>query len=61
MAIHKEGYKILIVGFVILLVLNIIVGIVWSENYLLKWAFLIFSVPYLHFRTLFLPPSGKEP
>jgi phosphatidylserine decarboxylase len=63
MAIHKEGYKILIVGFVILLVLNIIVGIVWSENYLLKWAFLIFSVLIYIFVLFFfrLPARNLEP
>jgi phosphatidylserine decarboxylase len=63
MAIHKEGYKILIVVFAILLVLNIVVGIVWSENSLLKWAFLIFSVLMYIFVLFFfrLPARNLEP
>ena len=36
MAIHKEGYKILLVGFVILIVLNVVTGIIWSESSLGK-------------------------
>jgi phosphatidylserine decarboxylase len=63
MAIHKEGYKILIVGFVILLVLNIVVGIIWYDNSLLKWAFLIFSVLMYIFVLFFfrLPARNLEP
>jgi phosphatidylserine decarboxylase len=63
MAIHKEGYKILIIGFTILLVLNIVVGIVWSENSLLKWAFLVFSLLMYIFVLFFfrLPARNLEP
>jgi phosphatidylserine decarboxylase len=63
MAIHKEGYKILIVGFVVLLVLNVVAGIIWSDNSLLKWAFLIFSVIMYIFVLFFfrLPARDIEP
>jgi len=63
MAIHKEGYKILIVGFVVLLVLNVVAGIIWSDNSLLKWSFLIFSVIMYIFVLFFfrLPARDIEP
>jgi len=44
MSIHKEGYKILAFGFIILLALNIIVGVFWYDLFLFKWAFLICSL-----------------
>jgi len=44
MSIHKEGYKILAFGFIILLALNIIVGVLWYDLFLFKWAFLICSL-----------------
>ncbi|MBK7133311.1 MAG: phosphatidylserine decarboxylase family protein [Bacteroidales bacterium] len=43
MRIHKEGYKILAFGFILLLVLNIGVNIVWSDFTLLKWVFVFCS------------------
>jgi len=43
MSIHKEGYKILAFGFILLLILNVIVNIVWSDIELVKWAFMICS------------------
>jgi phosphatidylserine decarboxylase len=43
MSIHKEGYKILGFGFLILLILNIVVNIVWADIELLRWAFFICS------------------
>jgi phosphatidylserine decarboxylase len=63
MAIHKEGYKILIVGFVVFLVLNILVGIIWSENGLWKWSFLILSLLFYVFILFFfrLPARNLEP
>jgi phosphatidylserine decarboxylase len=63
MAIHKEGYKILIVGFVIFLVLNILVGIIWSEYILWKWSFLILSLLFYVFILFFfrLPARNLEP
>ena len=63
MAIHKEGYKILFIGFVILIVINAMVGIIWSDNSVLKWAFLFFSVVLYIFILFFfrLPVRSLEP
>ena len=63
MAIHKEGYKILVVGFIILLILNIIAGIIWSDNSLVKWIFLLSSVLLFIFILFFfrLPARNIEP
>lgn len=63
MAIHKEGYKILIVGFVILIVLNAVTGIIWSDNSLVKWTFLFFSLIIYVFILFFfrLPVRNLEP
>jgi len=63
MAIHKEGYKILFIGFVILIVINAMVGIIWSDNSVLKWAFLFFSVVLYIFILFFfrLPVRYLEP
>jgi phosphatidylserine decarboxylase len=63
MAIHKEGYKILAAGFIILLLFNILVAIIWSENMLLKWVLLIISVLLYVFILFFfrLPARHLEP
>jgi len=63
MAIHKEGYKILAIGFIILIVFNVAVGIIWSDNSVLKWAFLFFSVVLYIFILFFfrLPVRYLEP
>ena len=63
MAIHREGYKILIVGFIILLIINIIAGIIWSDNSLLKWIFHLSSVLVFIFILFFfrLPARNIEP
>lgn len=63
MAIHKEGYKILVAGFVILVILNILVGIVWSENTLLRWSFLFLSLLLYIFILFFfrLPARSLDP
>lgn len=41
--IHKEGYKILGLGLIALLVLNILVNFIWAELALVKWGFLVCS------------------
>jgi phosphatidylserine decarboxylase len=63
MAIHKEGYKILVYGFITLLVVNIIVNIIWSDNALLKWAFMICSMMVYIFLLFFFrwPARHFEP
>jgi phosphatidylserine decarboxylase len=63
MGIHKEGYKILTFGFIILLVVNILAWIVWSDNSLVKWIFLLSSVLLFIFILFFfrLPTRYFEP
>ena len=39
--IHKEGYKILAFGLIILLILNIIVNIVWVDSGIVRWTFFL--------------------
>lgn len=60
MGIHKEGYKILAFGLITLLVINIMVDIILSENTLLKWMFLFFSfILYIFVLFFFRLPSRK--
>lgn len=63
MSIHKEGYKILGIGFLVLVVLNIVVNIVWADLELLKWAFFICSLMLYVFLLFFfrLPVRSLEP
>jgi phosphatidylserine decarboxylase len=63
MSIHKEGYKILAFGFLVLLILNIAVEIFWADMTLFKWAFLILSVLFYVFILFFfrLPTRYLEP
>jgi phosphatidylserine decarboxylase len=63
MSIHKEGYKILISGFIILLAVNIGVEIIWSDHILFKWLFLILSLLFYIFILFFfrLPVRNLEP
>lgn len=53
MSIHKEGYKILAIGLIILLVVNIFVNIIWADKELLKWAFIICSLILFFFLLFF--------
>ena len=61
--IHKEGYKILAIGFLILLILNIIVNILWADIELLRWAFIICSFMLYVFLLFFfrLPVRLMDP
>ena len=63
MAIHKEGYKILIFGFITLLIVNIIVNIIWWDYTLVKWAFMICSMMFYIFLLFFFrwPARHLEP
>jgi len=63
MSISKEGYKILFFGFIILLLLNTGVAILWHEHFLFKWMFLIASLLFYIFILLFfrLPVRHLEP
>lgn len=44
MSIHREGYKILGFGFIVLLILNIAVSSIWSANPVVIWSLLILSI-----------------
>ncbi|MFZ2338980.1 MAG: phosphatidylserine decarboxylase family protein [Bacteroidales bacterium] len=63
MAIHREGYKILAIGFLILLAVNIITGIAWPDETLLKWMVLLFSLSLYVFLLFFfrLPARHLQP
>ena len=63
MSIHKEGYKILVFGFITLLVINIIVNIIWFDYDLVKWAFIICSMMLYIFLLFFFrwPSRQLEP
>jgi phosphatidylserine decarboxylase len=51
--IHKEGYKILVFGFMALLILNIIVNVIWVDLKLVRWAFIICSFMFYIFILFF--------
>jgi phosphatidylserine decarboxylase len=63
MAIHREGYKILIYGFMILLIMNLAVNIFLADQIVLKWLFLACSLILYVFVLLFfrLPTRKLEP
>ena len=61
--IHKEGYKILAFGLILLLILNIIVNIIWSDIEIVRCAFFICSFMLYIFLLFFfrLPTRTMEP
>jgi len=63
MSIHREGYKILIFGMIILIIVNIITGILITDKILLRWA--IGSITLLTYVFLLfffrLPKRNIEP
>jgi len=63
MSIHKEGYKLLIAGFIILLIINLLVGIFVADKILVRWLVLIFSLALYVFILFFfrLPVRDIEP
>jgi phosphatidylserine decarboxylase len=63
MSIHKEGYKILFFGFLVLVIVNVVVAIFWADSILFKWLFLILSVLFYIFILFFfrLPARKLEP
>jgi phosphatidylserine decarboxylase len=62
MSIHKEGYKILGFGFLALLIFNFAVNIIWIDNELVRWAFIICSLMLYIFLLFFfrLPTRSLE-
>ncbi len=63
MSIHKEGYKILLSGFILLVGLNILVSSLCHELILFKWFFLIISLVLYIFLLFFfrLPVRPLDP
>jgi phosphatidylserine decarboxylase len=63
MSIHKEGYKILITGFIILLLLNIVLNIFLEDRMLIKCILGFCSLMLYVFLLFFfrLPPRHLEP
>jgi phosphatidylserine decarboxylase len=63
MSIHKEGYKILILGFLILLFINILADIVITDNMVIKWGIGFCSIVLYVFLLFFfrLPTRDLEP
>jgi len=63
MAIHKEGYRILAIGFIILLAVNIISGLAWPDDTLLKWMIMLISLSLYVFLLFFfrLPARHLQP
>lgn len=53
MSIHREGYKILASVFSILLILNVIIGIIWPGDMLLRYSFLVISFFFFLFVLFF--------
>jgi len=60
--IHKEGYKLLAIGLITLLILNIIVNIIWADLGIVRWAFFICSFMLYIFLLFFfrLPTRSFE-
>ena len=52
MSIHKEGYKILALGLVVLVILNIAVSFAWADAGIVRWAFIVLSL-FLYIFLLF--------
>jgi phosphatidylserine decarboxylase len=63
MSIHKEGYKILVIGFLLLLLLNVIICIFVNDLMLIKWILGIGSLILYIFLLFFfrLPVRHLEP
>jgi len=63
MSIHKEGYKILFAGFIILLLLNILLTIFLTDRMLIKWIFGMGSLMLYMFLLFFfrLPVRHLDP
>ena len=60
MAIHKEGYKILIYGLLILLIINVLVGILVKDLLLFKWLLVASSlILYVFFLFFFRLPARE--
>lgn len=63
MSIHREGYKILALGFVILFLINVLINILLADKILIKWMWGIGSLMLYVFLLFFfrLPARKIEP
>ena len=63
MSISKEGYKILIFGFAVLVAMNLGLAFIWPDHIMFKWIFLILSFLFYLFILFFfrLPVRSLEP
>jgi phosphatidylserine decarboxylase len=63
MSIHKEGYKILITGFLIMVLINITADIFITDNIIIKWGIGFCSIVLYVFLLFFfrLPARDLEP
>lgn len=63
MSIHREGYKILVFGFIILLIINLLVNIFLHDSILIKWMLGISSMMLYIFLLFFfrLPARSLDP
>ena len=63
MSIHKEGYKILIFGFLILLLINVLADIFIADKMIIKWGIGFCSIILFIFLLFFfrLPSRDMEP
>ncbi len=63
MSIHREGYKILIFGLILLILVNIVFGLMWPDSILLRWIAGFLSLIMYVFLLLFfrLPIRDVEP
>jgi phosphatidylserine decarboxylase len=63
MSIHKEGYKILIFGFLILLLINVLADIFITDKMIIKWGIGFCSIILFIFLLFFfrLPSRDMEP
>lgn len=63
MSIHKEGYKILISGLILLIMFNILLWILLPGNMLIRWMAVMFSLMLYTFLLFFfrLPARNLDP
>jgi len=60
MAIHREGYKILLFGFAILLIINLLLFLFVHDSQILKWLFLALSLLFYVFILFFFRLPQRE-
>ncbi|MBP1666819.1 MAG: phosphatidylserine decarboxylase [Bacteroidetes bacterium] len=63
MSIHREGYKILIFGLILLILFNVLLWIILPGNMLFRWIAVIFSLTLYFFLLFFfrLPRRNLDP